>query len=120
MTNLYGMDNYFAYSLYKNRIPVMHIDNPVYHLGLEINQVFFEKCLESVRNRKKLMGEADGIEEINSLLGHYKKLKQFGFAPLAGALFKLSEKALKKMIMKKDPSLFCLDLYRLGYICSLK
>lgn len=118
--NLYGMDNFFAYRLYKNNVAVTHIDNPVYHLGLENNEVFFEKCLESVRNRKKLLAEAEGIEEINSLLKHYKKLKDLGLAPLAGFFFKMVEPFLKKMILKKDPSLFCLDIYRLGYICAIK
>ncbi|MGQ3086987.1 glycosyltransferase family 2 protein [Flavobacterium sp.] len=118
--HLYGMDNFFAYSLYKNNVAVNHIDNPIYHLGLESNEVFFEKCLESVRNRKKLLAEAQGIEEINSLLKHYKKLKGLGLAPLTGLFFKMVEPFLKKMILKKDPNLFCLDIYRLGYICAIK
>jgi hypothetical protein len=114
------MDNYFAYSLYKNLIPVTHIDNPIYHLGLEDNAVFFRKCMESVSNRKKLLSQAEGIENINSLLRHYKSLKKYGLAAIIGFLFRIGEPMLKKMILKKDPSLFCLDLYRLGYICSLK
>lgn len=119
-SKFYGMDIFFAYSLFRNKVNIQHIDNPVFHLGLEDNTVFFEKCLASVRSRKKLLSEAEGIEEINSLLKHYKKLKRFGIAPLAGLLFNMTEPLLKKMILKKDPSLFCLDIYRLGYICSIK
>ncbi|AWH86727.1 hypothetical protein HYN59_17150 [Flavobacterium album] len=118
--NLYGMDNFFAYRLYKNKVAVTHIDNPVYHLGLESNALFFEKCLESVRNRKKLLASAERIEAINSLLKHYKMLERFGLVPVAALFFRMGEPLLKKMILKKDPNLFCLDIYRLGYICSLK
>lgn len=116
----YGMDIYFCYQLYKNNIPVLHIDNPIYHLGLESDTVFFEKSLEAVRIRKQLLGNAEGIENINSLLRHYKNLKKKNLDGVVSVSFKLGKPLLKKMIMKKNPNLFCLDLYRLGYICSLK
>lgn len=118
--NLYGMDIYFSYRLYKNNIPILHIDNPVYHLGLEDNDVFFRKSLSAVESRKLLLANAEGIENINGLLKHYKNLKKYGLSRLTGFAFKLMEPLLKKMILKKDPNLFCLDIYRLGYICYIK
>lgn len=118
--NLYGMDIYFSYRLYKNNISVIHIDNPVYHIGLEDNEVFFKKSLQAVESRKQLLANADGIENINGLLKHYKKLKSFGLTGIAAFAFKLTGPLLKKMILKKDPNLFCLDIYRLGYICYIK
>lgn len=118
--NLYGMDNILSYNLYNKKIPVVHIDNTVYHLGLEPNELFFKKSLDSVKNRKNLLSVSDGIENINSLLAHYKKLKKYHLVLSVQLLFKISEPLLKKMILKKNPSLFCLDIYRLGYICTLK
>lgn len=117
--NLYGMDIYFSYRLYKSNIPVLHIDNPVYHIGLEDNAVFFKKSLQAVESRKQLLANAEGIEDINGLLRHYKKLKAYHLTGLASFIFKISGGLLKKMILKKDPNLFCLDLYRLGYICTI-
>lgn len=117
--NLYGMDNFFAYQLFISNVKVDHIDNPIYHLGLENNQVFFKKCLESVINRKKLLVALEGIENINGLLKHYKKLKKYRLTGLINFGFKLTEPFLKKMILKKDPNIFFLDIYRLGYICSI-
>lgn len=118
--NLYGMDIYFSYRLYKSNIPILHIDNPVYHIGLEDNNTFFKKSLEAVESRKQMLADAEGIENINGLLKHYKKLKKYGLTGIAAFAFKLTEPLLKKMILKKDPNLFCLDIYRLGYICTLK
>lgn len=118
--NLYGLDIYFSYQLYKKNISITHIDNPVYHLGLEDNAAFFKKSLQAVESRKHLLENAEGIENINSLLRHYKKLKKYRLTGLVSFGFKLTEPFLKKMIMKKDPNLFCLDIYRLGYICTLK
>lgn len=118
--NLYGMDNFFSYKLYVNKVKVYHIDNPVYHIGLENDSIFFRKCIESVKNRKELLANAKGIENINSLLKHYKKLKKYRLTGIVSFFFKLGEPLLKKMILKKDPNLFCLDIYRLGYICAIK
>lgn len=117
--NLYGMDNYFSYQLYINKAGILHIDNPIYHLGLENDIVFFTKCVESVKNRKMLLENAPAAEDINSLLRYYKTLKKYKLAGLTGLFFKISKPLLKNMVLKKDPNLFCLDLYRLGYICTL-
>lgn len=117
--NLYGMDNYFSYQLYIHKASILHIDNPIYHLGLENDVVFFKKCVESVKNRMLLLADAPGIENINSLLRYYKILKKYSLAGLTGIFFKICKPLLKRMILKKDPNLFCLDLYRLGYICYI-
>ena len=118
--NLYGLDIYFAYNLYKKQIPILHIDNPVYHIGLESNEVFFKKSLDAVKSRKDILLQKEGVENINSLLKHYKKLKKYKLRALVSIGFKITEPLLKRKILNDNPSLFCLDLYRLGYICSLK
>ena len=118
--NFYGLDMYFSYSLYKSTVHIVHIDNPIYHMGLESDTVFFNKCLESVRVRKDLLADKEGIENINSLLRHYKKLKKLNLVKAAALAFKITEPVLKKMILKDSHNLFCLDLYRLGYLCTLK
>ena len=118
--NLYGMDIFFSYQLYVHNIIVWHIDNTVYHLGLEDDKVFFNKCLQSVISRKKLLANADGIENVNGLLRHYKILKKYRLTGITAFMFRISEPFLRMMIMKKDPNLFCLDIYRLGYICAIK
>ena len=118
--NFYGMDNYFSYSLYKNKVAVVHIDNFIYHLGLEDDAVFFAKCLESVRIRKELLANKEGIENINPLLRYYKKLGNYGLRGIVAFAFRVSEPLLKKRILNKNPNLFCLDLYRLGYLCTLR
>ncbi|WP_417366472.1 glycosyltransferase family 2 protein [Flavobacterium beibuense] len=118
--NLYGLDIYFAYNLYKKQIALLHIDNPVYHIGLESNEVFFKKSLNAVKSRKDMLADKEDIENINSLLKHYKKLKKYRLKGLVSLGFKITEPILKRKILNDNPNLFCLDLYRLGYICSLK
>ena len=120
ISNLYGMDIYFSYQLFIHNINVLHIDNGIFHLGLESNEVFFEKSLQSVISRKEILEKKDKIEEINKLLSKYKTLKKYHLTCVINICFKLSRRFLKSKILNKNPSLFCFDLYRLGFICSLK
>jgi len=117
--NLYGMDIYLSYNLFRNKIAVLHIDNPVIHLGLEPNEVFFRKSLQSVESRKKYLADLPDIEKINSLIKHYKRLKKLGLTGLVSFIFKISEPYLRKKILNQNPNIFLFDLYRLGYICSV-
>lgn len=118
--NLYGLDIYFSYRLYQNNANIVHLDNAVYHIGLENNDVFFRKTLSAVASRKQLLTDAKGIENINGLLKHYNRLKKLRLTGIVRFFFTVTEPLLKKMILKKDPNLFYLDIYRLGYICNLK
>ena len=95
----------------------VHIDNPIYHLGLESNTVFFKKSLEAVENRVRYLAEVQEAENLNSFLKYYTKLKQYRLLSIVGFGFKLVEPILKYFILSKNPSIFCFDLYRLGYIC---
>lgn len=117
-TIYYGMDVYFSYKLFSNKIKVYHIDNPIYHLGLETNEIFFNKSLDSVITKKIYLSKLKDISKINSLLKYYLFLKKYKLDIAVAFIFKATEPFLKKMIFKKNPSLFCFDLYRLGYICK--
>ena len=118
--NYYGMDINFSYQLMIKNRTIIHIDNPIFHLGLESNEVFFEKCLLSVKNRKETLENMPRIEEINSLLKYYKILKKNKLIFIGKLFFLITESLLKKIIFSKNPNLIGLDFYRLGYICTLK
>lgn len=117
--NLYGMDIFFAYQLFTNSISVKHIDNNVIHFGLEDNEVFFKKSLESVISRHTYLSNQPNIEKINSLLKHYKTLKKWGLVSFFVKFFILFKTLLEKNILGDNPNLFLFDIYRLGYLCSL-
>lgn len=118
--NYYGMDIYFAYQLYIKNTAIIHIDNPIYHLGLEDNEQFFNKAMQAVQTRKNILLHLKNIEQISPLLHLYKRLDQYQFTKIIAYLFKRSNSYLRKKILNKNPNLFCFNLYRLGYICSIK
>lgn len=119
-TKLYGMDIFFLYQLYVNKIPILHIDNPIIHEGLDENEVFFKKSLLSVKSRFDYLKDLSEIEKVNPLLNYYKKLDRFGLTKFVAFLFKTFEPNMKKRIVCDEPNLFLFDLYRLGYICTLE
>jgi glycosyltransferase involved in cell wall biosynthesis len=118
LQNIYGMDVFFAHQLWENKTPILHIDNAILHLGIEENEVFFKKVLESVVARKNLLAHKTGIENSNKLIDKYKWIKKWHLQNLVKIGFFISEPLLKKLIFAKKPSLFCFDLYRLGFICK--
>ncbi|WP_291113552.1 glycosyltransferase family 2 protein [Flavobacterium sp. UBA6135] len=118
--NIYGLDIFFSYNLYMQNSTVLHIDNEIVHLGLEPNEKFFKKSLESVVGRFNYLVDKPEIEKINGLIKHYKTINKWRTKNLVAFLFICFESFLKKQIVKGDPNLLCFDLYRLGYMCSLK
>lgn len=117
---VYGLDIYFAYCLFKKQIAILHIDNCVFHLGIENNAVFLKKSLESVNSRKEIMVDLDEIEKINGLIKKYKALKKYKFVLLVKLLFYFLKPIFHKNLLSKYPNLFLFDCYRLGYLCTLK
>lgn len=116
--HLYGMDNYFSYLLMQQKANILHIENVVFHLGLETNEIFLKKSLEAVQNRKKWMESNPDFEMISPLTSSYKKIDKWHLVGLARLVFKITEPILKRLIFKKKPNLTAFDLYRLGYLCE--
>ncbi len=116
----YGMDIYFGYQLYQQHISVLHLDNPILHLGLETNEVYFQKALQGVESRKKYLLHEKGVDQMNPLVQAYFKLKKLGLTKLVAVGFKIVAPFLKKNILSTNPKLVYFDIYRLGYLCSLE
>lgn len=117
--NLRHEDTLFSYDLSQKGIKVEHIENPVYHLGLESSEIFMKKSEESVVGLKYLID--NNLLSLNyiRIAKMYNTLKKAGLRPLASLFFKIVQKPFRKNLLSSNPSLFIFDLYRLGYLCSL-
>ncbi|MBT8266668.1 MAG: glycosyltransferase [Bacteroidia bacterium] len=117
--NLYGLDYLFGGLLSSRKCNVHHIDNEVYHLGIDTNENYLEKTRKAVEtlyyinNLKKLTHH-----EI-SMLSMFQKLKLFGLHRLFGNLMANFNTQIEKNLLGKNPNLFLFDIYRLGYLCRL-
>jgi glycosyltransferase involved in cell wall biosynthesis len=115
-------DTMFGIELEKKNIRIIHINNPVIHLGLEENQEFIFKTeqrlntlhyLESIHHNNSLLYERITILRYVNML---RKLKLMG---IVNTMFKLSKNYLIKCLLLKNPSMLIYDVYKLGYYTSL-
>lgn len=106
-------DTLFGLELKQQGIPILHINNPLEHIGLEPNERFLEKTEQALQNLWFLWKEQAPIE--TSLLSAYDKLKQFRLVGLAGLVFRAVRSNIKNQVLSSKPSLFWFDLYKLGY-----
>lgn len=118
--NFYGYDPIFSLYLKERKASVVHIENPVYHLGLEDNETYLrkkEKAAEVVYN--KLIKNQIFTVENHDLVNAYLKLKSWKLLNATSSFFKFLKPYLKKNLLGKTPSIFILNFYRLGYLASI-
>jgi hypothetical protein len=118
--NWYGYDNFFSAQLKDMHSSITHINNKVYHLGLEDNLEFLKKQELSTLTIFKLYITNDfSNSHDNGLLNMYLKLEKYRLIYLYSCFYKCFKKLLKRNLLSNSPNLYCLDLYRLGYFCTL-
>lgn len=118
--NLRHEDTLFSYQLMQSKMEIIHIENPVYHLGLEDSKTFLKKSEESVIGLKNLVDSNLMSSNYVKLSHYFLLLKKYGFQSLTAFCFKTLKPFFIKQLLSKKPSLFLFDLYRLGYYCTLK
>ncbi len=117
----YGFEDFvFISDLKKNGIPIIHIENPAYHLNLETSIVFLSKHLSAIDNLNSLI--IQGIIKSNeTALGKtHETIKRLMLQRIVVLFFNLSKQQLRQNLLSKNPSLVLFDFYKLGYFCSIK
>jgi hypothetical protein len=113
----YGYDNYFGALLKSNEQKVFHIDNEVYHLGLEPNENYLNKIEQSVDTLLKLESNGDLQQTENTLYNTYKLLKKLKINHLFSWIYKVYKNRFKKNLLSSKPKVSVLQFYKLSYIC---
>ncbi|PWB24412.1 glycosyltransferase family 2 protein [Flavobacterium sp. HTF] len=117
--NLRHEDTLFSYELMQNKVESIHIENPVYHLGIEDSKTFLKKSEEAVIGLKNLV-DSNLISSDYVKLSHYFQIiKKYRLTSLIGFGFRVFKPLFVKQLLSKKPSLFLFDIYRLGYYCSV-
>lgn len=113
----YGYEDVqFGHELEKHGISVLHIDNPLVHLGLERNDVFMEKTRQAVLNA---FDHKDGIGDSSKLLCHYNRLLRLRMRWLFSIIWTFFRKDMERNLLGPKPRLKIFSLYKLCYICTL-
>lgn len=114
---LYAMDYYFGAKLKQNKIAVLHIDNQIYHLGIEKSSKYLRKKELAAKTLLKLYIGNHIKQHSNSLLSTYILLKNLRLNYVCAISYKLLNHVLKKNLLGKYPSVMLLQLYKVLYIC---
>ena len=105
-------DTLFAYRLQENQVLVLHIDNPVWHLGLEPSPIFLLKTNEAVLNLVRLHHQWNLGHE-SRLFRLYRSMKKWKVDRLLKENSNWLLPIMKRNLFSRTPSLYLFDLYRL-------
>ncbi|MBO4481552.1 MAG: glycosyltransferase family 2 protein [Bacteroidales bacterium] len=114
-------DTVFGYQLKRENIPCIHIDNGLYHDGLDTNAQYLKKVESAIDNIVSFIATDHpavvDMKERVRLLQVYARCKKYGLSPLLAKLYPRLGARLKRKIVNA-PSLFKLDLYKLLYLSA--
>lgn len=117
--NLRHEDTLFSFELMQHQIEITHIENPVYHLGIEDSKTFLKKSEEAVLGLKNLINNNLISPEYVKLSHYFRILKKYHLQSVIAFGFRILKPVFSKQLLSKKPSLFIFDIYRLGYYCTL-
>ena len=109
-------DACFGMELRNKKIPVIHIDNNVYHISQEDSATYLRKIEQSIRN---IVPHKELMRPYVRLLAWQEKIEQFHLTYLTGLTFLILKPILHFNLTSKHPSLYLFAFYKLGYLCRL-
>lgn len=115
-------DTVFGIHLQQAGIKILHLNNSLIHLGLEASTIYLDKTRESGANLCLLYSRGvfptTYTGEIK-LLNSWTKLKKLHLSGIMAAWFRYRRKYIEIRLCGPNPSLFLLDLYKLGSISHI-
>ena len=108
-------DTKFGVELSAADVPVLHLDNPVLHVGLEAAAVFLDKSEQAVRNLAQVFRD-DGLGTEARVLQAALRLRRLGLAPAARAALGALAPALRRQLLGAAPHLRALDALKLYWL----
>lgn len=115
-------DTLFGLELKKRDIPVTHIQNPLIHIGLEVNREFLRKTSESIENLLMLVYDnkihKEDFKDIR-LIRAYGVMSKYHLVRIYLLLYSLVTNAVIRNLMGSNPSIFAFHLYKLYLMSKL-
>lgn len=118
--NAYGLDNLISNRLSAGQSKVIHIDNPVYHLGLETNTVFLEKSLKAIDTLFESEQGDPSLTKHTRLQQRYERYRSTGLMTAFCLVIDPWIPRLKRNVISAHPSLRAFDFIRLHHYIKRK
>jgi glycosyltransferase involved in cell wall biosynthesis len=107
-------DTLFGLQLQKAGIKIVHLDNPLEHIGLESADQFLDKSRKAIQN---LLFLAKIYPEMQTKLLHTaNRLKKWRLDAVVRQLFRQKAKKWENRFQQKNPDLTTFDLWKLGVL----
>lgn len=113
-------DTLFGLRLKEMNVTVKHLDNPLFHKGLDENERFLEKSLTAV-SKYCTHPQFQNPERSGAVLIFrvFNVLKKRRLTWIPECFYFALEPLIRKNLTGANPNLILFDLYRLGYLCKL-
>jgi glycosyltransferase involved in cell wall biosynthesis len=108
-------DTFFGMELEEQQIPVSHINNELYHEGLDTNHDFLRKIEASVRNLDKLYRDGkinDRFRSQSRLIQKWERLRKRPYGPFVFRTLRMARTPLTNLMLEAN-SLKAMDMYKL-------
>ncbi|MEM8527558.1 MAG: glycosyltransferase [Bacteroidota bacterium] len=109
-------DTLFGLELEARQISILHLDNPLEHIGLETTEIFLEKTNRAIENLAQLHLQGKPVE--TRLLGAFLKLRKYRLSKVFLSFYPIVKPWIKRNLYAACPNLLCLDFYKLN--CLVK
>ena len=110
-------DTKLGWQLAAAQVPVLHLDNPVLHAGLEDAAAFLRKTEQGVRNLARLL-RAEGLGTDTRLVALALRLRGLGLAAAAQLALTAAEGPLRRQLLGPAPSLAAFDALKLRWLLA--
>ena len=107
-------DTVFAYNLSKIKASILHIDNPVLHGDVDLNEVYFRKTHKSLENLDSIYKTKMIDPEFTTFLKVFIKLEKFKLNYPLAITYKILSRFFTYNLTSKRPSLHIFELFRLS------
>ena len=113
----YGYEDVqFGHELEENGVSILHIDNPLAHIGLDDSVSYLNKTRQAVQNA---FDHKDEIEDSSKLLTHYNQVIRWKMRWFFRLVWTFFQKRMEKNLLGPKPGLKVFSLYKLCYICMM-
>lgn len=109
-------DSLYGIQLKKQGIPILHLDNPLNHDGLESAALFIKKTEDSIRNLCQINSSEIVLE--TKLWTTFMRAKKLGIDHVLNLFSKPILRFCRQNLQSSRPKLFVLDLYKLTFLCG--
>ena len=116
----YGTDYVFGTQLKQHAIKIKHLNNEVYHHGIDTNRDFLNKTRDAMETLINLSHSSKNLKHDISLLNTFTFLKQMKLHGVFLYVFDTFKPYLIKNLEGRNPNMLLFDFYRLGVFCSKK